>query len=165
VSEAAWLDPDEMAAWRAFLHSGIRVLERLDAELQATHGLTLADYEVLSTLSEADDDKMRMTELSAVVLVSKSRLSYRVDRLEARGLVKRAATGSDRRAIYAVLDPAGRKLLEQAAPTHVDGVRRHLIDLLTPAQRRGLTHSLHRALASLEPPRRSGLPKVPPDAK
>ena len=123
-----WLTADEQQAWRAFVRGSALLLERLDAELVESHGLTLADYEILVWLSEAPRGGLRMSELADRALVSRSRLTYRLDRLVADGLVERRPCASDRRGSLAVLTPTGRRRLERAAPTHVDGVIAHLID-------------------------------------
>ena len=123
-----WLDADEMQVWRTLLQANARLLERLDDELVAAHGLSLPDYEVLVHLSEAPERRVRMSELADRALMSRSRLTYRINRLEAAGLVVRAACDEDRRGWFAVLTPEGQEVLERAAPTHVVGVRRHLLD-------------------------------------
>jgi DNA-binding MarR family transcriptional regulator len=123
-----WLTADEQKAWRGFLRGSSLLLERLDAELSEEHGLTLADYEILVWLSEAPRGGLRMAELADRALVSRSRLTYRVDRLVAEGLVERRPCASDRRGSLAVMTATGRRRLERAAPTHVDGVVAHLLD-------------------------------------
>jgi DNA-binding MarR family transcriptional regulator len=88
---------------------------------------------------------MRMTELADALLNSKSGLTYQVSQLEKAGLVRRRSCTSDDRAVYAVLTPAGKRLLEQAAPGHVALVRELLIDVLTPEQRAALADGLGEA--------------------
>ena len=134
MAKARWLDDTEMDAWRALIETTSRLLAVLDDELNHSHGLSLADYEVLLHLAAAPDERMRMTELADRVLVSRSGLTRRVDGLERRKLVRREACPSDRRGANAVLTKEGRKALERAAPTHVDGVRRHFFDHLSPRQ-------------------------------
>jgi DNA-binding MarR family transcriptional regulator len=128
MEPARWLTAEEQQAWRAFVRGSSLLLERLDAELSEAHGLTLADYEILVWLSEAPRGGLRMSELADRALVSRSRLTYRVDRLVAEGLVERRPCPSDRRGSLAVLTPTGRRRLERAAPTHVEGVVSYLID-------------------------------------
>src|SRR3954447_13603388 len=129
-----WLDQTERDAWRGMVEVMSRLMARLDDELERDHGISLPEYEVLVQLSEAPDDTMRMTDLAERALVSRSGLTRRIDGLERRGLVVRMACPSDRRGANAVLTPEGRKLLEAAAPTHVEGVRRLFIDQLTKSQ-------------------------------
>ncbi len=118
-----------MEAWQAFLRASIRLMERLDAELEP-HGLSLADYEILVHLSAEPAGELRMTELAARTLVSRSGLTRRLDRLVESGLVARRSCPTDRRGVFAVLTDAGCLRLEQAAPTHVAGVRRHFLSQL-----------------------------------
>jgi DNA-binding MarR family transcriptional regulator len=107
---------------------------RLARDLAADSGLSEADYDVLSTLSEAPGDRWRASELAARLLWSSSRLAHHVGRMERRGLVARAAVHSDGRGAEVVLTAHGRRVLEEAAPRHLESVRRHLVDLLTPAE-------------------------------
>ena len=128
MAEPRWLSDEEQRAWRAVLRGSLLLLDRLDSELQGLKGITLADYEVLVHLSAAPDRRLRMGDLASQALLSKSRLSKRVDRLEQRGLVCREECADDRRGTFAVLSDAGMAVLVEAAPTHVAGVRRYLID-------------------------------------
>ncbi len=82
-------------------------------------------------LSEATDRRMRMAELAASLNHSRSRLTHTVARLEAAGLVARGSCSDDRRGVYAGLTEAGYRLLVAAAPTHVAGVRRYLVDAVS----------------------------------
>lgn len=125
--DVAWLTDDEQAAWRAFITGAHRLLARLDADLKA-EGVAHDDYGVLVALSESEGDRMRMSELADAVVESRSRLSHHIARMEQRGLVVRTRCPEDRRGAWAELTPAGRAAIEQAAPHHVDGVRRWFID-------------------------------------
>jgi len=129
-----WLDDDEQAAWRAFLAASQLLMDQLDRELLAGAGIPHAYYEILVRLSETPDRAMRMSDLADRCQSSRSRLSHAVARLEERGWVRRETVASDRRGAVAVLTDAGFAALEAAAPIHVDGVRRHLFDRLTPDQ-------------------------------
>jgi DNA-binding MarR family transcriptional regulator len=100
-------------------------MESLDRDM-APFGLTLADYEVLVHLSEAPDQQLRMAELADLALMSRSRLTYRVDRLVRKGLVDRRPCETDRRGAFAVITAEGQDLLRRAAPIHVLGVRKYL---------------------------------------
>jgi DNA-binding MarR family transcriptional regulator len=128
-----WLEGDEVVAWRGMLRVTSHLVATLDTEL-ATFGLTLAEYEVLSHLAAAEGHRLRMTELAARSLVSRSGLTRRIDGLERRGLVRRETCDNDRRGANAVLTPAGEDLHLQAAPSHVESVRRHFLDQLSTEQ-------------------------------
>jgi DNA-binding MarR family transcriptional regulator len=117
-----------MAFWLALLNGNRRLMEALDGDLRTHAGIELDDYEVLANLSESADRRMRMTDLADQVIMPKNRLTYRIDRMVESGLVRREACTSDRRVQYAVLTPAGMKLLRKAAPLHVRSVRHHLLN-------------------------------------
>lgn len=147
-----WLEPREQTAWRQIIRGTTRLLDDLDRDLRSGHDLTLADYEILVHLSEAADERLRMNELADKALVSRPRLTHRINRLAGRGLVEREACDTDRRGTFAVLTPAGRSALEAAAPTHVGGVRRMVVDVLTTRQLEQLGDHLGRVADAAGPP-------------
>jgi DNA-binding MarR family transcriptional regulator len=134
VGEPRWLDAEEQRAWRAWLYSSQLLNDRLDRELMRATGIPHAYYEILVQLSETPDRQMRMSELADRCLSSRSRLSHAVSRLEERGWVRRQECAEDGRGLLAVLTDEGFAALEAAAPIHVEGVRTHLFDQLTPEQ-------------------------------
>ena len=129
-----WLDETETRAWRGYLRMRTMLDAELARELNRDSGLSTADYEVLVHLSEIPDHRLRMNELGASMLWSKSRLSHQVSRMEQRGLVLRENCPSDARGSFVRLTEAGLEAIVAAAPAHVETVRRHLIDLLTAKQ-------------------------------
>jgi DNA-binding MarR family transcriptional regulator len=150
--EPRWLTEAELRSWRAYIIGSERLRQRLNMELQDTHNLPLADYEVLVRLSEQDDYRMRMTQLADEVAQSKSRLSHQISRLEQAGLVRRTHCPSDARGVLAELTEEGLNQLRTAAPTHVDGVRDHLIDLISPEERAVLATVFERVQKHLDTP-------------
>jgi len=149
VSEPPWLDEGEMAAWRAYRVSSILLEGQLHRELVDAHDITLADYEVLVRLAERPDHRMRMSVLATEVASSKSRVSHQIARMERAGLVERDNCSSDGRGVYAGLTEAGMAKLREAAPTHVAGVRQHMINLTTEAQQATLAKVFERIGAML----------------
>jgi DNA-binding MarR family transcriptional regulator len=149
VSEPRWLDAGEMAAWRAYRVASILLEGQLHRELVDAHDITLADYEVLVRLAERPDQRMRMSALAGEVASSKSRVSHQIARMERAGLVERDNCSSDGRGVYASLTATGMAKLREAAPTHVDGVRRHMIDLTTDAQQATIAKIFERVGAML----------------
>lgn len=136
------LDAAEMSAWHALIRAHARVVRRLEAELDAEHGLSLPAYEVLAHLSEAPQQRLRMSELATHAVLTPSGLTRLVDKLARDGLVERVKCSADARVVYAVLTPAGRRRLVAAYPTHLRGVREHYLDQLTPAQRDAVADAL-----------------------
>jgi DNA-binding MarR family transcriptional regulator len=152
AGEPRWLDDGEMRAWRAYVIGSELLRKQLNRELQDRHGMALADYEVLVRLSEQDGGRMRMAHLANEVASSKSRLSHQIGRMETAGLVQRVECGDDARGVFAEITDAGRARLRETAPTHVAGVRAHLVDLLTPSDQVALAEIFERVLDHLDHP-------------
>ena len=121
------LDAEEMALWQAFLQAAILSLDGLNRALSELD-LTLEDYEILVYLSEAEDRQLAMSDLADRTLSAKSRLTYRVDRLERAGFVERVRCDRDGRRVWATLTPQGFAMLEKAWPTHLASVRRLVVE-------------------------------------
>ncbi len=132
--EVRWLTEPEMLAWRGLVQASTGLLAMLDNELQAEHGLSLGDYEVLVHLSEAPELAVRMSDLADRLHLSPSGITRRIDGLVKAGLVERRPCPSDRRGSNAVLTPLGLTALRTAAPTHVRGVREYFVDRLSDRQ-------------------------------
>jgi DNA-binding MarR family transcriptional regulator len=126
-----WLTDEEQQVWRLWLEVIQRQLIDLEDDLDEHSNLTMSDYEILVTLSESPSSEARMSELAERAIISRSRLTYRVDRLVERGLVTREDAGGDRRGVLARLTPAGMRHLEEAAPHHVAKVQELLFEQLT----------------------------------
>jgi DNA-binding MarR family transcriptional regulator len=120
------------------------VLRRLETELATEQGLSLPSYEVLVALSEAPERSLRMTELSSAALLSPSGVTRLVDKLQREGLVRRRRCASDARVIYCELTDAGLARLVQAYPTHLRGVRQHLVDKLNRDDLQGIATSMSK---------------------
>jgi DNA-binding MarR family transcriptional regulator len=150
LTEPRWLDADEQRAWRAWLFSAQLLQDRLDRELTHATGISHAYYEILVALSETPERRMRMSELADRCLSSRSRLSHAVSRLEERGWVRRQVCPEDGRGQLAVLTDEGFGALEAAAPIHVESVRRHLFDQLTPEQVQNMRDFGETLLAHLD---------------
>ena len=154
-----WLDEDEQATWRAFLATSELLYAALDRQLQRDAGLTHGTYVVLAMLSEAPGRSLRMTELARLANSTPSRLSHAIARMEERGWVRRDRSDQDGRGTVAVLTDAGWDLLVRTAPGHVEAVRQHLFDRLTPEQVKQFGEICAAVLDGLDPDhtlRRSG---------
>jgi DNA-binding MarR family transcriptional regulator len=139
---ASELKPAEERAWRAFLDAQATLLRRLEEELVASQGMTLAEFDVLVQLWLAEDARLRMTELSERVRLSRSGITRLVDRLVRAGFVKRGRCASDRRGTWAILTPTGNARLRRARPVHLRGVREHFARRLAPSQLDDLAEAL-----------------------
>ena len=123
-----WLDADQQRSWRALVMGTTLLFDRLDDDLRRDHDISLVEYEILVRLSERDGH-MRMAALADALAHSRSRVTHTVTRMEKAGLVLRSRSDEDGRGIIASLTDKGHDLLVRAAPTHVEGVRDHLVDL------------------------------------
>ncbi|MGX2994461.1 MarR family winged helix-turn-helix transcriptional regulator [Streptomyces sp. JNUCC 64] len=139
-----WLTDAEQSAWRTHLEVNRLLQHQLEKDLQP-FGLTINDYEILVNLSESDEHRMRMSDLAASTLQSKSRLSHQITRMENAELVRREHCESDRRGLYAVLTEHGLETMRKVAPYHVASVRRHFMDLIGPED----LETLHKALTPI----------------
>ena len=140
-----WLDPDEQATWRSFLTANQMLLGQLDRELQHAAGIPHTYYEILVLLSEAPNRALRMSDLARRSTSSRSRITHAVDRLVDYGWVRRTICSTDKRGAIAVLSDDGFGVLTAASHGHVEGVRSHLFDQLTPDQVRTL-HTINKAI-------------------
>lgn len=131
--EPKWLNPDEDRAWRAFVFAQRQLVARLNRSLQEM-GLSGPDYDVLVVLSAVAGNRMRARDLSLALDWEKSRLSHQLRRMQQDGLISRELNPDDARSTVVALLPTGRAAIERAAPRHVEDVRRHFIDLFTPAE-------------------------------
>jgi DNA-binding MarR family transcriptional regulator len=144
TEQTRWLNETEMTAWRAYIVGSALLEHRLNRELQFSHGLSIADYEIMVRLSETEGHELRMSELASEIAHSKSRISHQIRRLEKEGLVYRRECPQDGRGVLAVLTEQGAAKLRAAAPTHVAGVREHMIDLLEPEEQETLARVFTR---------------------
>jgi DNA-binding MarR family transcriptional regulator len=151
MADARWLTDQEMLAWRSYIVATMGLRQRLHRELADAHGISLTDYEVLVVLDLQPDHRLRMSELATMLGSTKSRLSHQIGRMEDAGLVRRVPDPEDKRGVVAALASAGEAMLEEAAPTHVEGVRTHLIDLLTPEEQTVIGVAFSRVLEHLNP--------------
>jgi DNA-binding MarR family transcriptional regulator len=119
-----WLDGDQQRAWLAYIRIQLRLAYEMNRQLLADSGMSLPDYDVLTALSVADGGRMQITVLAAQIGWERSRVSHHVRRMSARGLVTCGLSAADRRVTEVTLTDQGRQALEEAAPGHVDLVRR-----------------------------------------
>lgn len=126
-----WLTDEQLASWRAYLRGTALLQDALHHDVEAAAGLSLHEYELLVRLAEAPSSTVRMSALADDLVHSRSRLTHMVNRLEGRGLVERRTCPDDGRGINCTLTRQGRRLLAEAAPTHLQGVRAYLVDVVT----------------------------------
>ena len=138
---------DDLGAWKAFLRSHAFLTRVLDEELQEREGLSLGDYDVLIQLAHAEGDRVPMCDLAEAVVLSRSGLTRRMDRLERSGLVRRTRGEVDARNVEASLTKAGRTRLRRARATHLGSVHERFQSCFSESELRTLAEMLERLLA------------------
>lgn len=152
MTDDLWLDEDQLRDWKSVVGLVMALPAALDAQLKRDTGLNMFEYHVLAALSEAPHGALPMSDLAGMSQGSPSRLSHAVSRLENAGWVERRACVEAGRRTAAHLTPAGRQKLEEAAPTHVQEVRRIVVDQLDPEQLAGLGAAARTVVAAIDAP-------------
>jgi DNA-binding MarR family transcriptional regulator len=150
MGEPEALNTDESEFWRPLTRI-ITVLPRtLDDQFLPETGLTMTDYTVLVSLSEAPGNLLRISALASATALSLSRISRVVDDLTRRGLVEKRRCAEDGRASNAVLTDAGLAKLEAAYPGHLSRVRASVFHHLSAEDIRTAGPVLARLAAALD---------------
>jgi DNA-binding MarR family transcriptional regulator len=146
-----WLDAQEQQVWAQLSTMILRLQPVLSAQLQREFGISQFEYLILARLSEAPGSTLRMSVLATLTGGSLPRLSQAVGRLEKRGWISRQPDAHDSRYTVAILTPAGLRRLQEAAPSHLEAVRKFVFDRLTRAQALQLGAISQRILDGLPP--------------
>lgn len=120
-SKSAQLD-----AWRAVVTSHAAVTDRVQKALAAADLPPLSWFEVLAAVERSPDGRPRMSDLAEWLTLSRGGITKLVDRLQSAGYLKRVTCSEDRRALFASLTPAGRKLLDEMRAVYAEEVERYL---------------------------------------
>lgn len=131
VRATRWLNGPELQAWQSFTLLVSRLPAALEQQLQRDSDLSVVEYHVLAGLADDPDRQIRMSVLAALAGSELSRMSHLIKRLEKRGLVRREPDPSDGRYTLAIITDQGERYLANAAPGHVEEVRRLIIDVLS----------------------------------
>ena len=123
-------DEIDVSGWRAVLLAQSRVVRAIERDLDVEGAIPLSWYDVLLELNGSPDHQLRMQDLAARAVLSRTRISRIVTELEGAGYVERRPDPNDRRAWLATLTPAGRATFKQTAPAYLRGIERHFNQLL-----------------------------------
>lgn len=113
---------DITGPWVNFLRAHAAVTRQLSARLEAAHGLTLSDFDVLVQLYYAPERSLRRVDIARAVLLTASGITRLLDGLERAGWVEKRACETDARVSYAVLTDAGLEKFEAARRSHLADV-------------------------------------------
>ena len=118
------------AAWETFFRTTRRLRAR--AGKQDLGGLSLAQYQLLQPLRDADELTVGvLAEGAGVAAPTATRM---LDCLERDGRLTRRHSEADRRAVLIALTPSGRDAVD-AAHAEVTAWRRRVFEALEPAER------------------------------
>ena len=135
-----------MAAWRAMLLAQSRAVRAIERDMEAAGAIPLGWYDVLLELNAAPDRQLRMQDLAARVVLSRTRVSRIVSELEDDGLVERRTDPDDGRAALATITRAGRAALKRAAPVYLAGIEEHFNRYLSPTDKRAVATALQSVI-------------------
>jgi DNA-binding MarR family transcriptional regulator len=128
------LTEHDLAVWASYQRMRVQLAGRINRELARTTGLSEADYEILTALTDAPDDSVRALALRCGLEWEKSRLSHQLRRMEERGLVQREECLEDNRGAVVRVTAEGRRIAAEARQHYEQAVRRYVTDVLTPEQ-------------------------------
>lgn len=149
--QTPWLDETERAAWLRLIAVVELLPGALDSQLRRDAGLTHFEYFVLAMVSEAPDRTLPMARLARRTNATLPRLSHVVRRLEDRGMVRRLTAPDDGRVTLATLTDVGWDRVVEAAPGHVDTVRKTVFEGLSRRQVAQLSDIAGAMLDRLDP--------------
>lgn len=153
MADPRWLSDDEQRAWRAYIAMQQVLGRHLHQHMQREFELSDSDFEILVTLSEAADARMRPVELGEATQWEKSRLSHHLSRMASRGLIRREP--GDGRYPVILLTDAGRAALAACAPANAARVREMFIDVIGPERLEVLRGIAEDVVAAVENHRRT----------
>jgi DNA-binding MarR family transcriptional regulator len=135
-------------AWGALARTHAAVTGRLQEALAAADFPPLPWYEVLATVAEAPEQRMKMGDLAEALVITRGGLTKLVDRLVKAGLLERTFCETDRRVSYATLCSAGADLLEEMRPVVVAELKVTFAARLSVAEADALRETLERVRVS-----------------
>jgi DNA-binding MarR family transcriptional regulator len=141
----------DLEAWVSFLRAHASLTRRLSARLEAAHGLTLNDYDVLVQLAHAPERQLRRVDLARSVLLSPSGITRLLDGLEREGWVEKGRCPEDARVTYAVLTDGGLAKFKAVRKTHLVDVEAVFGSRFSPEELETVSSLLRRLLDSDEP--------------
>jgi DNA-binding MarR family transcriptional regulator len=150
-SDPPALDDTERHSWQHFLDAAMRLYILLNRKLMDAHKLTLFDVLLLEMLAESDSRSARMGDLAHKLMLTPSRVSQQIRRLESQGLVQRSTSNRDRRGVVATITQDGLARFRPALVTYAQAVRRHYLNQLSRPQMAALGDGSRRINTGMNP--------------
>jgi MarR family 2-MHQ and catechol resistance regulon transcriptional repressor len=137
---------------RALIQAGFLFVNETERPYQS-YDLTLAQMDVLSALARTDGDSISCSEIAERTLITKGGITGILDRLEARGLVKRFPSSDDRRSVLVRLSAKGVELFRKLYPELARANRSILERAFKRQQMKEFGELLEVLIRSIERPR------------
>jgi DNA-binding MarR family transcriptional regulator len=144
------LDDLRNSVWRLFITANVKLLDRIEEKFAQAGLPPMEWYDVLLTLKEAPEYRLRLSELAEQVLLSRSNLTRLVDRLEKAGLLHREPCPSDRRGMFAVLTEAGLAMQQKMWTVYAKGIAEYFGTYLDDDEVKVMQQVLKRMLAAIQ---------------
>jgi DNA-binding MarR family transcriptional regulator len=144
------LDPLSNSVWRLFITANVKLLNRMGEKFSQAGLPSMEWYDVLLTLKEAPDYRLRLSELADRALLSRSNLTHLVDRMEKAELLYRERCPSDRRGTYAVLSEAGLAMQKKMWRIYSEGIAEYFAAHVDEQEMKFLQRILQQMLAGVE---------------
>jgi len=135
-------------AWGALARTHAAVNQRLQDALAQADLPPLPWYEVLATVAESPDQRLKMGELAEALVMTRGGLTKLVDRLVKAGVLERTFCETDRRVSYATLLPAGEEMLAEMRPVIVGELEVAFSARLSVAEAKQLRETLDSVRSS-----------------
>jgi DNA-binding MarR family transcriptional regulator len=149
------LDPVELGAYFALMEVAGLLRHAVEQQLRDEGDLSYVQFQLLARLGlNSPTGSERMTDLADGVVYSRSGLTYQAGLLEKAGLVTRTPSADDERSVTITITDAGRSVIAQVLPGHVEVLRQQLFSPLSRAD--------VKALGKLLSPVRDHMRAAPP---
>lgn len=152
MSEVSEVTQEEWAVWRKFYAMRRQLDRALEDQLQRDAGISGPEYEILLSLFEAPERRLRSRDLTQRIGWEKSRLSHQVTRMVSRGLVERTECADDLRGTWISLTNDGRRATLGVMREHTATIRRLFFDVLSEEELSALGDAADRVLEAIDPP-------------
>jgi DNA-binding MarR family transcriptional regulator len=148
------VEEPHLTAWRALLNAHAALVGKIEEALAEASLPPLAWYDVLWAIRRAPDRRIRMAELAESLTISRGGLTKLFDRLESAGLVRREPAADDGRSFFAVITPAGNRMLRRMWPVYARVLREAFVSVVSPREAKTIGTALGRAAATPDPTER-----------
>lgn len=146
------LTEQERELWRTFFMARRQLDLMLERRLQSDGGISTADYEILATLADRPEHRLRASQVADLIGWEKSRVSHQISRMEQRGLVRREECDDDARGVWVVIEPDGSRALLGSQRERSAALREHFFDVLDEHELDMLGQISRKVLDSINPP-------------